>query len=126
VVNRDDRQQQLYAWACAAFGVGEVDNLPQRALRLLEECVEAFQACGGDREMAHKLVDFVFERPVGELHQEIGGISVCLLVLAQAACMSAEREEVTEISDRQFKAGDGSVFWIECPMSDARVERVSS
>lgn len=83
-------------WARVAFGASEVDNLPQRALRLLEEAVELFQACGGDPAMAHKLVDFVFERPAGLVGQELGGVAVCTLVLAEVAGCSADGEEVRE------------------------------
>lgn len=50
--------------------------------------------------MAHKLVDFVFSRPVGLLEREIGGVSITLLALAAAAGVSAdkcEREEFVRI-----------------------------
>lgn len=94
---RDVRQRQIMNWAQAAFGVDEATSLPQRGLRLLEEALEAFQACGGDEAMAHKLAAFVFTRPKGEIGQELGGVAVTALVLAEAAGLSAEEEECREI-----------------------------
>lgn len=88
---RDRRQEKVFAWAKAAFTEEQTTSLPQRGLRLLEESIEAFQACGGDPAMAHKLVDFVFARPAGALHQELGGVGVTVLALAAAAGLAAAR-----------------------------------
>lgn len=96
-MERDDRQTVVFEWAKAAFSVEEVSNIAQRGLRLLEESLEAFQSCGGDEESAHKLVTYVFNRPVGEIGQELGGVGVTLLALAAAAGLSAEAEEKREV-----------------------------
>lgn len=118
---RDERQKTVGEWCAAAFGVAHASSVPQRALRLLEEAIEAFQVgadqvprvgcctpqlcatcgpdCGGRQAaagVAHKLVDYVFSRPVGELGQELGGIGVTLLALANAAGLSADAEEAKE------------------------------
>lgn len=94
---RDARQAQIAAWTREAFGVEQATSLPQRAVRLLEEALEAYQAAGGDPGMARKLVDFVFARPVGALRQELGGVGVCALALAAAAGLSADDEERREV-----------------------------
>lgn len=97
---RATRQVRVLSWAKACFGEAEATSLPQRGLRLLEEAIECFQAAGGDDEQAHKLVDYIFDRPVGELHQEIGGVGVTLLALAAAAGTSADaltKDEVDRI-----------------------------
>jgi NTP pyrophosphatase (non-canonical NTP hydrolase) len=94
---RDVRQLLIAGWAKMAFGDAEATSLPQRGLRLLEEAVETFQACGGEAAIAHKLVDFVFARPKGTIGQELGGVAVTVLALAQAAGISADEEEVREI-----------------------------
>lgn len=96
-VERDQRQKIVAEWCRAAFGDKQATALPQRGVRLLEEAIEAYQAAGGYKTMAHLLVDFVFERPVGQLNQELGGVAVTLLALAQAAGLSADAEEVREI-----------------------------
>jgi len=94
---RDQRQLMITNWARAAFGEAEATGIPQRGLRLLEEAIEAFQACGGDEAIAHKLVKYVFERPPGQIGQELGGVAVTVLALAAAAGLSADEEECREI-----------------------------
>ncbi len=94
---RDQRQGMIADWAKKAFGEVEATSLPQRGLRLLEEAIEAFQACGGDEEIAHKLVAFVFARPKGTVAQELGGVAVTTLALAAAAGLSADEEERREV-----------------------------
>lgn len=94
--SRDARQAAVFAWAKAAFSVREATSLRQRGIRLLEEAIEAFQACDGAEDDARKLVAFVFARPVGEIGQELGGVAVTLLALA--AGLSAEQEEEREVN----------------------------
>lgn len=96
-IPRDQRQEMIASWAEMAFGREEATGIPQRGLRLLEEAIEAFQACGGGEEMAHKLVKYVFERPPGQVGQELGGVAVTVLALAAAAGLSADEEEAREI-----------------------------
>lgn len=96
--DRGERQRYLHYWARAAFSVEEATSIPQRGLRLLEEAVEAYQACGGDLAVAHKLVDFVFNRPPGEIGCELGGVGVTALLLAEAAGLSADAEEQREVA----------------------------
>lgn len=95
---RTDRQLKVAEWCLAAFGREHASSLPQRGVRLLEETIEAFQAAGGDPAMAHKLVDFVFARPAGELRQELGGVGVTLLALANAAGFNADEAEAAEVA----------------------------
>lgn len=97
ILPRDRRQEMVASWAQAAFGQREATSLPQRGLRLLEEAIEAFQACGGEEFKAHELVAFVFGREKGKIGQELGGVAVCVLALAAAAGLSADEEEAREI-----------------------------
>lgn len=94
---RNKRQEIVHDWCKAAFSHEHATNVTQRGIRLLEEAIEAYQATGGTAEMAHKLVDYIFARPVGELGQELGGVGVTLLALAAAAGLSAEFEEAREV-----------------------------
>jgi NTP pyrophosphatase (non-canonical NTP hydrolase) len=95
--NREYRQGQVAEWCSAAFGSEHASSIPQRAVRLLEEAIELAQAAGVPRPMAENLLGFIYCKPAGELHQEIGGVSLCILALATAAGLSAEAEEVREI-----------------------------
>lgn len=94
---RDSRQRRVAEWCAAAFGADHAASIPQRGIRLLEEAIEAYQACGCTEEMAHRLVKHVFANEPGKLNQEIGGVSVTMLALAEAANLSAEVEEIREV-----------------------------
>lgn len=97
LIDRDARQKRVADWCAAAFGAGHASSVPQRGIRLAEEAIEAAQAAGCERAMVHRLVDHVFDRPAGELGQELGGVGVTLLALAAAAGLSADDCEQSEI-----------------------------
>lgn len=94
---RDRRQSDTHAWCVAAFGDHDARSVPQRGLRLAEEAIETAQACGCDPAMLHRLIDHVYAKPVGELPQELGGLGVTLLALAEAAGISADEAEQHEL-----------------------------
>lgn len=94
----DVRQSIAHEWATAAFGVDSTKSLRHRGLRMLEEAIELYQACGCDVQIAHDLIDYVFARPTGELVQEVGGVRTTLLVLAATAGISADEAEARELS----------------------------
>lgn len=95
---RDLRQRKVADWCAVAFGSDHAASIPQRGIRHVEEAIEASQAAGCERDMIHKLVDYVFDRPAGELWQELGGSGLTLLALAQAAGVSADECETAEIA----------------------------
>lgn len=94
---RDRRQVQTHAWCLAAFGDHDARSVQQRGIRLAEEAIETAQACGCDPAMLHRLIDHVYAKPVGELAQELGGLGVTLLALAEAAGLSADQAERREV-----------------------------
>lgn len=105
---RQSRQKLVQEWGIQAFGLDETTNPAQRALRFLEEALELYQAVNARdnsvvvspnkaKETAHRLVDFVFNREVGKLDQEFGGVGVTLLALAEALHMDADQCEAVEI-----------------------------
>lgn len=67
-------------WAVTTFGPVAKDPT-ERAARLLEEAAEAAQACAVTRETALKIVERTYDRPVGLIGLEIGGVLVCTLGL---------------------------------------------
>jgi hypothetical protein len=89
-------QQRVAPWMQACFGPIISADTVERNDRFIEEALELIQACGGDRQRAHQLVDYVFDRPVGEKWQEAGGVMVthAALCLAQGIDMhlAGERE----------------------------------
>lgn len=95
--NRDIRQNMMVRWGIDAFGLAQMENIEQRGLRMVEEAIEAAQAAGCEHKMLHKLIDYIYDRPVGNLKQELGGVQVCVAVLANAAGFSADQAELQEI-----------------------------
>ncbi len=92
-------QKRVACWIRTTLGESAL-NPAERALRLAEEAAELVQACGVDREALHRLVDYVFERPVGDPAKEIAGVMVTLYGAATALGTDAQtrfEEEMVRI-----------------------------
>ncbi|MCP3017490.1 hypothetical protein [Cupriavidus basilensis] len=93
-------QARVQPWMLECFGVEIAADARERNHRFLEEALELVQACGATQSEAHQLVDYVYGRPVGDKHQEVGGVMVTLaaLCLAQGLGMhEAGEAELTRI-----------------------------
>lgn len=77
-------QGRVHPWMQACFGPEIAADGIERNHRFLEEALELVQSTGCTRGEAHQLVDYVFNRPVGERHQEVGGVMVTLAALCLA------------------------------------------
>lgn len=77
-------QTQVREWVIKCFGEKIADDIKERNHRFLEESLELVQSTGCTKEEAHQLVDYVFNRKVGETYQEIGGVMVTLSALCSA------------------------------------------
>jgi hypothetical protein len=64
------------AWLNKVFGSDT--NIEERLLRMGEEVNELMQTGGVTREQAHALVDQVYDNPIGDMEQELGGVMVTL------------------------------------------------
>lgn len=91
-------QNEVHDWLMACFGEPIASDKVERNHRFLEEALELVQACGATQEDAHKLVDYVYGRPVGERVQEVGGVMVTLAALCSAQGMDMEEAGKTEIA----------------------------
>jgi hypothetical protein len=78
-------QARVQPWMMECFGAEISADRIERNHRFFEEATELVQANGMTRSEAHQLVDYVFDRPVGELHQEVGGVMVTLAALCLAS-----------------------------------------
>lgn len=93
-------QSEVHQWVLSCFGPRVALDAVERNHRFLEESLELVQACGCTAEDAHKLVDYVFGRPVGEKSQESGGVSVTHAALCSAhfldmdACAHKELDRI--------------------------------
>jgi hypothetical protein len=84
-------QDASWAWIRECFGEEFAHSQEERTLRFLEEALELAQAAGLNRQDAEHLVDYVYNRPAGEVKQEVGGVVVCLGALCSAAGIDMER-----------------------------------
>ena len=90
-------QERVRPWLMKCFGQEIADDLVERNHRFLEEALELVQSTGCTRSEAHQLVDYVFDREIGEPHQEVGGVMVTLAALCLAANMDMHRAGEDEL-----------------------------
>lgn len=95
-------QNNVRAWMLECFGPDITYDARERNHRFLEESLELVQACGCTASEAHQLVDYVFNRPVGEKEQEAGGVQVTMAALCIAQSINMEQAGVREL-DRIWK-----------------------
>jgi hypothetical protein len=78
-------QERVGFWASECFGGEVAGDMLERQDRFLEESLELLQAHGYDPSRIARVRDYVFNRPVGEPNQELGGVMLTLAALANAA-----------------------------------------
>lgn len=76
-----DFQERVNRWLIACFGIKIARDKTERNHRFLEEALELAQACECTKEEALQLVDYVFAREKGDIHQEVGGVMNTLAAL---------------------------------------------
>lgn len=113
-------QSDVRDWITACFGTEIRDDRVERNHRFLEEALELVQSCEMSRDEAHALVDFVFDRPAGEIAQEVGGVmntlaALCCaqrIELGHAARAELERvwEKIDEVRARRAGKPMGHMF----------------
>lgn len=91
-------QSRVHQWLLKCFGGVIANDTTERNHRFLEEALELVQACGCSAEEAHKLVDYVFGRPLGEKTQETGGVMVTLAALCVANGLDLDHAAETELA----------------------------
>lgn len=77
-------QSRVVPWMLACFGPAIPMDKVERNHRFFEETAELVQSLSMSREDAHRLVDYVFDRPTGQPEQEVGGVMVTLAALCHA------------------------------------------
>ena len=91
-------QQRVQPWMLSCFGAEIATDKSERNHRFLEEALELVQATGCSEGEAHRLVDYVYGRPVGEPVQEVGGVMVTLAALCLAHGMDMHGSAETELA----------------------------
>jgi hypothetical protein len=94
-----DFQAGVADWMMACFGAEISEDRLERGDRFIEEALELAQTVPGfTADRAHALVDYVFSRPVGEPHQEVGGVMVTLAALCNTCGMSIDESARRELA----------------------------
>ncbi|WP_063750543.1 hypothetical protein [Paraburkholderia bannensis] len=91
-------QARVQPWMMECFGAEISADRAERNHRFFEEATELVQACGMTASEAHQLVDYAFGRPVGEPHQEVGGVMVTLAALCLANSLDMHADGETELA----------------------------
>lgn len=101
-------QKRIRRWVESRLGPAAM-YLHERGMRASEENIELVQCCGVTREEYHALVDHVYDKPVGDIHQELGGAALTLLALADGAahvlsqCADRELERIESLPPEKFR-----------------------
>ncbi|RIV82261.1 hypothetical protein D2V07_18160 [Aurantiacibacter zhengii] len=82
--NPNSYQRRVEQWLSKCFPPHVTRDRLERNHRFLEEALELAQANGCTKQDALELVEYVFNRPVGEPRQEVGGVMVTLAGLCSA------------------------------------------
>lgn len=93
-----DFQRQVAGWVRQCFGEEIAVDRRIRALRFLEEALELVQASDLSADDVLKVLEYVYARPVGELHQEVGGVAVTLSALCSANDISMTKASQVELA----------------------------
>lgn len=91
-------QSRVGDWMQACFGAEISADRIERNHRFIEEALELVQSLGASRSECHQLVDYVFDRDVGEPVQEVGGSIVTLAALCLAAGIDMSAAGETELT----------------------------
>ncbi|WP_019998743.1 hypothetical protein [Aureimonas ureilytica] len=90
-------QEKTADWLRQCFPPEAATDNEERCDRFLEEALELVQSCGHRPERAHRLVDYVYGRQIGETGQELGGVMVTLAALSNAFGLDIEAEASREL-----------------------------
>ena len=78
-----DYQKEVMRWGDECFGGVINRNEVQRNHRFMEEALELVQSCNMTKEEVLEMVEYVFNRDIGEKEQEVGGVLVSLAALCE-------------------------------------------
>lgn len=93
----DDVQVQVKDWITGMLGEITFKSHRERALRFIEEAIELAQACGLERQDVAYTIEYVYDKPPGNVAQEIGGVHSTVLCLSQAFGLSFAGEGSKEL-----------------------------
>lgn len=84
-------QDRVHSWVMEAFGADTANDTRTRTHRFIEEALELGQACGATKAEVLALVEYVYNRPLGERHQEVGGVMLTLATVCSIQGLDMEQ-----------------------------------
>lgn len=87
----------LWDWGIRCFGRDHMQDKRIRSIRVLEEAAELCQSFNVSQDIAAKVIQTVYSRPVGEPVREIGGVLVTIYSLCQSVHVDPEDIFVQEL-----------------------------
>jgi hypothetical protein len=91
-------QQRVAPWMLECFNAEIAADVLERGDRLLEEVLEGLQATNYPPERVTALRDYVWNRPQGEINQEVGGIMVALAAFCLATGVDMHQAAEVELA----------------------------
>jgi exonuclease VII small subunit len=91
-------QARVDPWMGACFGPEISSDKLERGDRFLEEALELLQSGNYPRERVSALTNYVFDRPQGEINQEVGGVMVTLAAYCLAFGLDMHAAGETELA----------------------------
>lgn len=119
-------QKRVDEWLIDCFTEPIARLQQERNWRFLEEAIELVQSLGCTKEDAHKLVQYVYDRPKGESTQECGGVMVTLAALCLANDIDmvnageVELKRIWALKDAIRKKRELMPFGSPLPVNDAK------
>jgi NTP pyrophosphatase (non-canonical NTP hydrolase) len=77
-------------WVERCFGKQQSRDPVMRAIRFLEEAAELAQACGVSPTVARRVIAAVYNRPAGNVAQEVGGTMLTVRTLCAVLSIDAD------------------------------------
>ncbi|WP_212285752.1 hypothetical protein [Agrobacterium tumefaciens] len=97
-MNKLSFQDGVAQWLLECFGPAVAADKTERADRFIEEALELVQAVGYPAERILALLSYVYGRPAGEPHQEVGGAMVTLASFCFAHDIDMDEAAATELA----------------------------
>lgn len=85
-------QSRCGDWLTECFGAAGLNDVAHRNRRFLEEAGELVQASGMSEDEAMAVMRYVYSRPAGQPHQEVGGVMMTLA----AHCIATGHDMIAE------------------------------
>lgn len=96
-------QQGVDQWMDVCFGEEIKADRVERCDRFIEEALEFVQSVGYSAERAHALVEYVFNRDIGEVNQEVGGVMVTLAAACNTVGVDMQKARDARIPAKEPK-----------------------